>query len=1351
MDTTNTRPPLRPAAGPEAENAALSVQVLERGTREKDSAVEAIGRDGDVPAKLNHVLQAGIKNYFRIFSYGTKLDIVLILLCCITSIGSGVAFPLMNIVFGQLVGSFTNYFIPGTTMSSGEFQAEINKLTLYLIYLFIAKFVLSYISMVTIRTSGLRISCALRLAYLRALFAQPVSVIDTISPGKVSTRVTTSSNIVQTAISQHLAMLFQSLAFTIGAYVVAFVKSPLLTLVASSSVTFVLVISGAILPPFIRIHKVTEKYHEDASAIAFEIFSSVRIIAAFGAETRMATRHEEMIDKAAKNERKAAPLMGLIMSPMMVGQYGTFALTFWFGIKRYSEGQEDTIGTITVVLFSVLMATMNLTRIVSPTIAITKASSAVTELFATIDAPVPNTTGLKEPDITADADITFQSVRFSYPNRPDTQILNGLDFVFEAGKVTAIVGPSGSGKSTIVGLLQRWYDLHGMTAPAAPDSCMHNLTSDVEASQEKEDLRNFKWGQNHNTLKCNDKKESVKKAGNNKCKEKELELGPNICTGRIKIGDTDIRQIDLKWWRAQIGLVQQEPFLFNDTLYNNVASGLNGTSYDGLSEEEKKRMVEDACREACAEEFILKLPEGYETMLGESGIKLSGGQRQRVCIARSIIKQPPILILDEATSAIDVRTERIVQQALDRVSRNRTTIVIAHRLSTIRRADKIIVLRQGKLFEQGTHEDLLKINGGIYYGLVEAQKIAIEAGNDINVDAPEKVKSLDTVLVRENAESIRPNKVADPKYKQQGLIGSFGRLIYEQRRHLVLYSAATFGILASGAVYPLQAYIFSSAINVFTFPIDKLVRQGNFWAGMFGVLAGGTFISYFFMGAACHLMSTTITAKYRQEYLVNLIRKRITFFDVQRHSPGSLTAALSSDSTQIQQLMATEMSMALVAVVNLVGSVIISFVYGWKLSLVSLFTTLPLILAAGYLRMRLEMQFEKTNAKVFEGSSQFAAEAVGAFRTVLSLLMEDRITEHYKDLLEGHVTKAFHSAKYSTTIYAASDSIELACMALAFWYGGTLLASREYNNVDFFVIYQAIIQGSIAAGTFFSFAPNMAQAANAANRILSMRPLKTRAPSSYPRLMETSEGVGIDFQNVCFAYESREIPVLSNLNLQVQPGQFTALVGASGSGKSTAISLLERFYDASSGRILCNGQDIIALDPSEYRKQISLVSQEATLYEGTIRENIALSVDTASDKEIEHACRDAQIHDFITSLPNGYNQRLGPKGMSLSGGQKQRLSLARALLRKPKLLLLDEATSSLDSESEKLVQEAIERVAAEGCRTVIAVAHRLATIQKADVIFVLGSGKVLERGDHQELLRKRGIYWQMCQAQALDD
>lgn len=272
-----------------------------------------------------------------------------------------------------------------------------------------------------------------------------------------------------------------------------------------------------------------------------------------------------------------------------------------------------------------------------------------------------------------------------------------------------------------------------------------------------------------------------------------------------------------------------------------------------------------------------------------------------------------------------------------------------------------------------------------------------------------------------------------------------------------------------------------------------------------------------------------------------------------------------------------------------------------------------------------------------------------------------------------------------------------------------------------------------------------------------MRPSSTTGPPKYDDLAPSPNGVAIELRNVTFTYPTRTIPVLSSLSLKIEPGQFIGLVGASGCGKSTIISLLERFYDPTSGTILFNDQDISTLDPAAHRAEISLVAQEPTLYEGSIRDNIALSVDAVAqdgngvqDEAIISAAKAAQIHDFITSLPDGYSTLLGPKGTSLSGGQRQRLSLARALLRNPKLLLLDEATSSLDSESEKLVQDAIEKAAEGGRRTTIAVAHRLATIQKADVIFVLGSGRVLEKGGHQELLRRRGLYWQMCQAQALD-
>jgi ATP-binding cassette subfamily B (MDR/TAP) protein 1 len=249
--------------------------------------------------------------------------------------------------------------------------------------------------------------------------------------------------------------------------------------------------------------------------------------------------------------------------------------------------------------------------------------------------------------------------------------------------------------------------------------------------------------------------------------------------------------------------------------------------------------------------------------------------------------------------------------------------------------------------------------------------------------------------------------------------------------------------------------------------------------------------------------------------------------------------------------------------------------------------------------------------------------------------------------------------------------------------------------------------------------------------------------------VEHVEGT-IEFRDVHFRYPSRpEQPVLRGLNLDIRPGQYVALVGASGCGKSTTIALLERFYDPLAGGVYIDGKEISTLNVNEYRSFVALVSQEPTLYQGSIKDNILLGspLDHVPDEAIEFACREANIYDFIVSLPEGFNTIVGSKGALLSGGQKQRIAIARALIRDPKVLLLDEATSALDSESEHVVQAALDK-AAKG-RTTIAVAHRLSTIQKADVIYVFDQGRIVEAGTHSELMRKNGRYAELVNLQSL--
>jgi ATP-binding cassette, subfamily B (MDR/TAP), member 1 len=432
--------------------------------------------------------------------------------------------------------------------------------------------------------SGLRISARLRLTYLTSLFKQPVSIIDSTSPGKIASRLTTNANVIQMGISQQLSQLVQAIALTLGLYVTSFIKGPLLTLVASASLPLTLILYSVCIPFVFKNQKKGEKFKEQASALAFEIFESIRIVAAFGAEKRLEEKHSSFILKARESERANGPWMGMLMAPMFFSVYATFSLTFWFGIKEVTHGHLDGIASITVVLFSVNFAATGLGRLVGPIIGMIRAATAASEIFAAIDNPAPDMTGLKDPDVSPKDDIEFRNIDFIYPTRKETQVLNKLNVRFEQGKTTAIVGPSGSGKSTIVGLIQRWYEPTLVTSEKdseVPKPEDIGSTKDSEKDKGSDDI-----AESTDQYAVDEKKSSG-----------------------IFIGDVNLKEVDAKWWRKQVGLVQQEPFLFNDTIYNNVANGLSGTPWEDLPKDEQFAMVQNACKEAFADDFISRLPE----------------------------------------------------------------------------------------------------------------------------------------------------------------------------------------------------------------------------------------------------------------------------------------------------------------------------------------------------------------------------------------------------------------------------------------------------------------------------------------------------------------------------------------------------------------------------------------------------------------------------------------------------------------------------------------------------------------------------------------------------------------------
>jgi ATP-binding cassette, subfamily B (MDR/TAP), member 1 len=1150
---------------------------------------------------------------------------------------------------------------------------------------------------------------------------------------------------------------------------VAFAYSWQLTLALSSAVLFILIVMNIIVPLWLKFEARINHENGRASGLAGEAIKNIRTLKSLGAEETILSNYRRHIDEARRIGMQMTPVVAFQISPVFFALYSSMALGLWLGVKFYVSGTISSFINIIVAFSSVLLVTGAMGGLVGPVEAIVKAVAASISLFRVIDAPQRDMTGKKDPDVDAGADIIFEDVKFTYPSRPTSEVLKLLNFRIPAGKVTALVGPSGCGKSTTVGLIERWYHLSDVNERLLEEEKPLSREERLYEKMEKAKAKKMAKKQSKDERDTSSKPITVEK-------ESEPILQNS---GTIHVGDMPIESLDAKWWRSQIGLVQQEPHLFNETIYENVHAGLTGSLWEDEPETVKRQMVEAACKDAYADEFIRRLPAGYETQVGEGAIQLSGGQRQRLAIARAVVKRPKILLLDEATSSIDVRSEQIVQAAINRASQNRTTLMIAHRLSTIRQADQIVVMREGRAVESGTHDSLMRIPNGVYEQMVVAQRLNMggdghmydlstntgpTSDDTVREDKPpnaEETKNTVTSLWSRflNSIGLKPDT---RKAQKGGEFRAMGRILYELIPDAkLLFPLVGVAACIAGSMYAMQSYLLSHFLTIFIQPKGpQMVSDGAFWALWIFVMAVGILVAYTGVSICMSILSTITAAKYAVEYLNNILAKSISWFEGEDRDSGSLTAHLSNDPKQLQQFIGLGIVVPLVSAAGLIGCVILAFYYGWKLSIVVFFAALPVLMLASFIRVRYELVFAEYNAVVFSKSSKFAAEGIAAYRTVTALTMEGILQSRYETLLQGHVNAAFKKARLACLVFALSDSVDLLCIALTTWYGGILMQSREYGPLQFYIIYYALIQGGQAVGQTLAFLTNLTNAAQAASRIM-----KTRDTTVEPKTLTGTSSViqngvsdtgamRVEFEGVSFTYPTRDVPVYTEFNLSIKAGSYVAIVGASGCGKTTIISMLSRFYHPSQGRILVDGHDLRDLPINKYRQSTALVSQEPTLFGGTITENLKLGIRTAeeiSQKEVENACRAADIHDFIISLPDGYGTRLhAGTHASLSGGQKQRLCVARALLRKPRLLLLDEATSSLDSKSERMVQTAVEKIAQDSSVTIIAVAHRLATIQGADKIILLGQGgRILEEGSHAQLIARQGLYCDMARAQAL--
>ncbi|KAI3773274.1 hypothetical protein L1987_47799 [Smallanthus sonchifolius] len=811
--------------------------------------------------------------------------------------------------------------------------------------------------------------------------------------------------------------------------------------------------------------------------------------------------------------------------------------------------------------------------------------------------------------------------------------------------------------------------------------------------------------------------------------------------GLILLDGQDIRTLQVKWLRSQMGMVGQEPVLFADTILENILMG---------KENATKKEAIDACIAVNAHKFISDLPQGYDTQVGEKGTQLSGGQKQRIALARAMIKDPKILLLDEPTSALDPKSESLVQQAIDKISKGRTTIVIAHRLATVKNAETIVVLEQGSVVEIGDHNKLMAQQGA-YFSLVKLASEAILSNpisEEVKMGTNQETSSnyglrkqnhVYEISISGYMKSVQEVNQLEPE-KLTKLRSYKIRQVWKLQKPEagLLFVGVISGMLA-GAILSLFPLILGQALNVYFNPDkSKLKKDVRYLCLALVGLGFGCILTMTGQQGFCGWAGTKLTKRVRDLLFRSILNQEPGWFDSDQNSTGSLLSKLSVDCTSFRSIVGDRHSVLFMGLSSAAVGLSVSFYLEWRLALLATIVT-PFTLGASYFSLIINIGSKLDNG-CYDKASGIASGAVSNIRTVATFATQEKIVHSFEQSLLKPKSTSIKRSQITGFALGFSQGAMYSAYTLVLFFGAYLV-NKDYTKFgDVYKIFLILVLSSFSVGQLAGLAPDTSMASTAIPAVFEIMNRKPLIRGKGKR-MERSKAFDLEFKRVNFAYPSRpDVTVLRDFCLKVKGGTMVAVVGGSGSGKSTVIWLTQRFYDPIGGKVLMGGMDLRDLDVKWLRLQIALVGQEPALFAGTIRENIRFGNPNASWSEIEEAAKEAHIHNFISGLPQGYETQVGESGIQLSGGQKQRIAIARAIVKKSKVLLLDEATSALDLESEKHVQEALRKIIKR--TTTVVVAHRLSTIREATVIAVVQDGKVSEYGTHDTLVANHsdGVY-----------
>lgn len=802
--------------------------------------------------------------------------------------------------------------------------------------------------------------------------------------------------------------------------------------------------------------------------------------------------------------------------------------------------------------------------------------------------------------------------------------------------------------------------------------------------------------------------------------------------GRITLGGVDLRDLAVEDLRRQLAVVTQDTYLFDGTIADNLRIGKPDATLDEMRE---------AARNANALDFIEALPAGFDTLAGERGTRLSGGQRQRIAIARALLKDAPILILDEALSSVDAENEAIIQEALERLQAGRTTLVIAHRLSSVINADRILVLEEGRVVERGAHAELVE-RDGVYRRLIEAQR-------DLNAEG---------TLAEELEIGIPAQSVNDPKLPEEKPTPPPPDLTTDRPLHERRYSLPEIWRRLFALVKPwpaeLAAVIGSGLLHALT-----LLAHGVVGALLVGkVFRGDDLSPEFWLLLA--LIPLTALFTYLDIWLAHdlayrlLAEMRIKLYDIlDRLSPAYMFRRKSGDllGAAIGDIELIELYYAHTLVPGLLAIIVPSIVLGglfyihWSLALI----LLPFLLAVAITPMIQGRVIEKLGHDMREENAQANAHMVDSIQGLRTIAAFDYGEERTREIraVSSRLADIKHKLLTQQSMqFAILESLtglgSLAVLSLGAWH----VSNGVFERTTLPVATLLALSAFAPIANLATVIKELAETDAAARRYFQIEdepvPVDDGPGAELP---PAEHGRAVAFESVTFRYDGSERPALTDVTFEIDPGQTVALVGSSGAGKTTIAHLLLRYWDPFWGRIRIDGIDIRQLELDDLRQEIALVAQDTYLFHASLWENLKIGNPDASDDEVFEAARMANVDDFVEQMPDRYDTLVGERGLQLSGGQRQRVAIARALLKDAPILVLDEATSHLDAVNEMEVREALD--ALKRGRTTLVIAHRLSTIRNADKIIVLDQGRVVEQGTHQQLLALDGMYSALIAAQ----